>query len=95
MFPIKRTVFFTSVKVHKNTVRLIGNIEFVHFMLGQQQLLMIGCSVRVDSYLSDQLLMIIRSSFSVVFFLMVLVVLLLSFFWPDLSMYFLGWGISH
>ena len=27
MFPIKRTVFFTSVTVHKNTVRLIGNIE--------------------------------------------------------------------
>ena len=26
MFPIKRTVFFTSVTVHKNTVRLIGNI---------------------------------------------------------------------
>ena len=29
MFPIKRTVFFTSVTVHKNTVRLIGNIEYV------------------------------------------------------------------
>ena len=28
MFPIKRTVFFTSVTVHKNTVRLIGNIEY-------------------------------------------------------------------
>ena len=27
MFPIKRTVFFTSVTVHKNTVRLIGNTE--------------------------------------------------------------------
>ena len=27
MFPIKRTVFFSSVTVHKNTVRLIGNIE--------------------------------------------------------------------
>ena len=26
MFPIKRTVFFNSVTVHKNTVRLIGNI---------------------------------------------------------------------
>ena len=30
MFPIKRTVFFTSVSVHKNTVRLIGNIEYVN-----------------------------------------------------------------
>ena len=30
MFPIKRTVFFTSVTVHKNTVRLIGNIEKVN-----------------------------------------------------------------
>ena len=29
MFPIKRTVFFTSVTVHKNTVRLIGNIEYI------------------------------------------------------------------
>ena len=29
MFPIKRTVFFTSVTVHKNTVRLIGNIELL------------------------------------------------------------------
>ena len=28
MFPIKRTVFFTSVTVHKNTVLLIGNIEY-------------------------------------------------------------------
>ena len=28
VFPIKRTVFFTSVAVHKNTVRLIGNIEY-------------------------------------------------------------------
>jgi hypothetical protein len=27
MFPIKRTVFFSSVTVVKNTVRLIGNIE--------------------------------------------------------------------
>ena len=27
MFPIKRTVFFTNVTVHKKTVRLIGNIE--------------------------------------------------------------------
>ena len=29
MFPIIRTVFFTSVTVHKNTVRLIGNIEYL------------------------------------------------------------------
>ena len=27
MFPIKRTVFFSTVAVHKNMVRLIGNIE--------------------------------------------------------------------
>ena len=27
MFPIKRTVFFSTVTVHKNMVRLIGNIE--------------------------------------------------------------------
>ena len=31
MFPIKRTVFFTSVTVHKNTVRLIRNIEYTVF----------------------------------------------------------------
>ena len=30
MFPIKRTVFFSTVAVHKNTVRLIGNIEYLH-----------------------------------------------------------------
>ena len=29
MFPIKRTVFFSSVTVVKNTVRLIGNIELL------------------------------------------------------------------
>ena len=29
MFPIKRTVFFTSVTVHENTVRVIGNIEYL------------------------------------------------------------------
>ena len=29
MFPIKRTVFLCTVTVHKNTVRLIGNIEYV------------------------------------------------------------------
>ena len=29
MFPIKRTVFFSSVTVVKNTVRLIGNIEYL------------------------------------------------------------------
>ena len=29
MFPIKRTVFFTSVTVHKNTVHLMGNIEYL------------------------------------------------------------------
>ena len=28
MFPIKRTVFFSTVAVHKNTVRLIGNKEY-------------------------------------------------------------------
>ena len=28
MFPIKRTVFLCTVTVHKNTVRLIGNIEY-------------------------------------------------------------------
>jgi hypothetical protein len=28
MFAIKRTVFFTSVTVHKNTVLLKGNIEY-------------------------------------------------------------------
>ena len=28
MFPIKCTVFFTSVTVHKNTVSLIENIEY-------------------------------------------------------------------
>ena len=28
MFPIKRTVFFSSVTLVKNTVRLIGNIEY-------------------------------------------------------------------
>ena len=33
MFPIKCTVFFTSVTVLKNTVRLIGNIEYVDFEL--------------------------------------------------------------
>ena len=32
MFPIKRTVFFTSVTIHKNTVRLIGNIEYIAFI---------------------------------------------------------------
>ena len=29
MVPIKRTVFLCTVTVHKNTVRLIGNIEYV------------------------------------------------------------------
>ena len=29
MFPIKRTVFLCIVTVHKNTVRLIGNIEYI------------------------------------------------------------------
>ena len=29
MFPIKRTVFFTTVTLLKNTVRLIGNIEYI------------------------------------------------------------------
>ena len=29
MFPIKRTVFFSTVAVHKNTVHLIGNIEYL------------------------------------------------------------------
>ena len=33
MFPIKRTVFFSTVAVHKNTVRLIGNIEY-HPIMG-------------------------------------------------------------
>ena len=33
MFPIKRTVFFTNVTVHKNRVRLIGNIEYVLVIL--------------------------------------------------------------
>ena len=28
MFPIKRTVFFTTVTLLKNTVRLMGNIEY-------------------------------------------------------------------
>ena len=28
MFPIKRTVFFTNVTVHKNTECLIGNKEY-------------------------------------------------------------------
>ena len=32
MFPIKRTVFFTTVSVHKNTVRLIGNIEYYSYV---------------------------------------------------------------
>ena len=29
LFPIKRTVFLCTVTVHKNMVRLIGNIEYV------------------------------------------------------------------
>ena len=29
MFPIKRTLFLCTVTVHKNTVRLIGNIDNV------------------------------------------------------------------
>ena len=35
MFPIKRTVFLCTVTVHKNTVRLIGKIEYLlhHFFL--------------------------------------------------------------
>ena len=28
MFPIKRTVFLCTIRVVKNTVRLIGNIEY-------------------------------------------------------------------
>ena len=31
MFPIKRTVFLCTATVLKNTVRLIGNIEYVFF----------------------------------------------------------------
>ena len=33
MFPIKRTVFFTTVTLLKNTVRLIGNIEYQIFIV--------------------------------------------------------------
>ena len=33
MFPFKRTVFFTSVSLHKNTVRLIGNIEYFQLLV--------------------------------------------------------------
>ena len=29
MFPIKRTVFLCTVTLVKNTVRLIGNIEYI------------------------------------------------------------------
>ena len=34
MFPIKRTVFFSTVAVHKNTVHLIGNIEYQKYPEG-------------------------------------------------------------
>ena len=34
MFPIKRTVFFTTVTLLKNTVRLIGNIEYLPVYYG-------------------------------------------------------------
>ena len=33
MFPIKRTVFLCTVTVHKNTVHLIGNIEYSYVWL--------------------------------------------------------------
>ena len=33
MFPIKRTVFFSSVTVVKNTVLLIGNIEYAECLI--------------------------------------------------------------
>ena len=32
MFPIKRTVYLCTVTLVKNTVRLIGNIEYIHEM---------------------------------------------------------------
>ena len=36
MFPIKRTVFLCTVTVHKNTVRLIGNIEYLKHQQKQE-----------------------------------------------------------
>ena len=48
MFPIKCTVFLCTVTVHKNTVRLIGNVEYVGKLIFVNQFLFFIINVKKE-----------------------------------------------